>query len=253
MELPKIQMVASVPPIQSAIKISGEGSARISIDVPESELAQVTKLFLYSGQTFKLTIEAWDETGQPAPRQEPRAPADAPARRMVDSIAYRMHKNGYFFNPKLWAAIESTGIYTQAMHKTFIESQQCLCCMLDPSNVLAEGFARGPLMIPGGIAAITCDGDVVMHHCRSAANAGTGIKPDDWFGLPVCDAHHKGVHSKLTTRDFNQSLVEFAASVTAARMKQAMKAHLGLDSLSAITQDDLYIFHEDIQFTPAGF
>lgn len=253
MELPKIQMVASVPPIQSAIKISGEGSARISIDVPESELAQVTKLFLYSGQTFKLTIEAWDETGKPAPRQDSPPPADAPMRRVTDSLAYRMHKNGYFFNPKLWVAVEEAGVYTQGMHKIFLERQPCLCGMLDPSNALAEGFYRGPLLIPGGILAIRCGGDVVVHHCRSAANAGTGIKPDDWYGLPLCDAHHKSVHSKATTREFNQALVEFSASVTAARMKMAIKAYIGLDSLAQLTQVELDLFHEFIGYTPAGF
>ena len=54
----KITMVASLPPIQSAINIDGqEGCARIKIDVPQSELPEIVKLTLYKGKIFRLTIE----------------------------------------------------------------------------------------------------------------------------------------------------------------------------------------------------
>jgi hypothetical protein len=54
----KITMIASLPPIQSAINVDGqEGNSRIKLDVPGSELPQVVKLMLYMGQAFKLTIE----------------------------------------------------------------------------------------------------------------------------------------------------------------------------------------------------
>ncbi|MDD4804292.1 MAG: hypothetical protein PHN69_03885 [Candidatus Pacebacteria bacterium] len=54
----KITLVASLPPIQSAINLDGqEGNARIKLDIPQSELPQVIKLMLYRGQAFKVTIE----------------------------------------------------------------------------------------------------------------------------------------------------------------------------------------------------
>jgi hypothetical protein len=54
----KITMIASLPPIQSAINVDGqEGSSRIKLDIPGSELPQVVKLMLYRGQVFKITIE----------------------------------------------------------------------------------------------------------------------------------------------------------------------------------------------------
>ena len=54
----KITMIASLPPIQSAVNLDGqEGNARIKIEVPQSELPQVIRLMLYRGQAFRLTIE----------------------------------------------------------------------------------------------------------------------------------------------------------------------------------------------------
>ena len=31
-------------------------------------------------------------------------------------------------------------------------------------------------------------------HVRSAANSGTGLKPHDSFGVPMCEAHHMEQH-----------------------------------------------------------
>ncbi len=53
----RIVFVASIPDIQSAISLSGEGSSRVKIDVSESEVAEVVKLLAYRGQSFKVTIE----------------------------------------------------------------------------------------------------------------------------------------------------------------------------------------------------
>ncbi len=33
-------------------------------------------------------------------------------------------------------------------------------------------------------------------HLRTAANSGTGLKPPDWFGIPLCQQHHATAHSK---------------------------------------------------------
>jgi hypothetical protein len=53
----KIEFIASIPPIQSAVSVSGEQSARIKLDVPSSELPEVLKLMaFYSGKAFRVTI-----------------------------------------------------------------------------------------------------------------------------------------------------------------------------------------------------
>ena len=58
----KFSFTASLPPIQSAISVSGQGDgARIKLDIPQSELAAVINLQLLSGQVFKVTIETEGE------------------------------------------------------------------------------------------------------------------------------------------------------------------------------------------------
>lgn len=54
----KFSFVASLPPIQSAISVSGQGDgARIKLDIPQSELPAIINLQLLAGQTFTVTIE----------------------------------------------------------------------------------------------------------------------------------------------------------------------------------------------------
>lgn len=51
---------ASLPDIQSAINFSGAGNgARIKLDVSETEIAEVIKLVLLRGKTFRVDI--WEE------------------------------------------------------------------------------------------------------------------------------------------------------------------------------------------------
>ena len=58
----KIEFIASLPPIQSAINIDGQGNgARIKLDIPASELNKVIELQGYIGMSFKVTIEGVDE------------------------------------------------------------------------------------------------------------------------------------------------------------------------------------------------
>ena len=53
----KIEFIASLPDIQSAITISGEGATRVRFDIPESEIANAVKLVLLKGQAFRVKIE----------------------------------------------------------------------------------------------------------------------------------------------------------------------------------------------------
>jgi hypothetical protein len=59
----KIQFVASLPQIQSAIKI-GQDSARIQLDVPDSHLAAALRMVALMGKTFIVTIEDDPDDGE---------------------------------------------------------------------------------------------------------------------------------------------------------------------------------------------
>lgn len=54
----KIEFIASLPPLMSAINMNGEDrSSRVKLDIPGSEISKVVRLLSYTGQTFKVTIE----------------------------------------------------------------------------------------------------------------------------------------------------------------------------------------------------
>jgi len=52
-----IVLLASLPPVQSAITISGDGGARIKLDVPESEMDAVMRLAALRGELLRVTVE----------------------------------------------------------------------------------------------------------------------------------------------------------------------------------------------------
>uniref|UniRef100_A0A6M3KA84 Uncharacterized protein n=1 Tax=viral metagenome TaxID=1070528 RepID=A0A6M3KA84_9ZZZZ len=57
----KIDFIASLPDIQSAINISGNGAVRVKLDIPESEIADAIKLVMLKGKAFKVNIETIEE------------------------------------------------------------------------------------------------------------------------------------------------------------------------------------------------
>lgn len=58
----KFSFTASLPPIQSAISVSGQGDgARIKLDIPQSELPAIINLQLLAGKTFTVTIETSEQ------------------------------------------------------------------------------------------------------------------------------------------------------------------------------------------------
>lgn len=58
----KIEFIASLPAIQSAIQISGDGNgARIKLEAPQSEMEAISKLSLLYGKCFKVIILVGDE------------------------------------------------------------------------------------------------------------------------------------------------------------------------------------------------
>jgi hypothetical protein len=59
-----INLHATIPQIQSAIKFGGDGSARVQFDVPSSELPELLKLMAYApGKLLRLTVEVQDDAG----------------------------------------------------------------------------------------------------------------------------------------------------------------------------------------------
>jgi hypothetical protein len=59
----KIEFLASLPPIQSAIKIDGsDGNARVQLDIPASELPNMVKIPAFCSQKrLKVIIEPMED------------------------------------------------------------------------------------------------------------------------------------------------------------------------------------------------
>ena len=58
MKIDKIEFVASLSPIATAISVSGLGDgAVLKLDIPASELYSIVQLQLLAGKVFKVTIE----------------------------------------------------------------------------------------------------------------------------------------------------------------------------------------------------
>jgi hypothetical protein len=53
----KLTFLASIAPLQSAIKIAHDGGGRVAFDIPESEMPAIMRLVLYRGRTVRITIE----------------------------------------------------------------------------------------------------------------------------------------------------------------------------------------------------
>jgi len=53
----QVTFLASIPPLQSALTISGDGGARIKLDVDDSNVAPLLKLLLWRGELLRVTVE----------------------------------------------------------------------------------------------------------------------------------------------------------------------------------------------------
>jgi len=61
-ELPKLSFLAALPPIQSAMSVSGNNDGmRIKIDVSNAEVPNAVRLMLYANKLFRVTIEPVEE------------------------------------------------------------------------------------------------------------------------------------------------------------------------------------------------
>ena len=62
----KAVFLAAFPSIMSAIKIYGSKEGmRIQLEIPESEMAEATKLLLWRERVLKVTIEPAETNGRP--------------------------------------------------------------------------------------------------------------------------------------------------------------------------------------------
>ncbi len=236
----RIVFVGTIPSIQSAIQISGDGSGRIKIDTPQSELSEVIRLLLLKDRALRFVVV--EEKGQPDDEQEQSDPAPAHKKSQAgdrwSSLAHLLHTRRYFHAPPLWEAMDKVKAYTQAMHKNWIEKQPC---WFMAHSGAAQIACSGPAQESGRLPSIG-------HHVRTAANSGTGIKPDDWYLLPTCNAHHQFCHGKGVTREFREMLLNAAVQLTADQMKSAIKRHLQLESLSGATKETILAFEESIGY-----
>jgi len=158
--------------------------------------------------------------------------ASAPAR--VQSLAQRLHIDGYWRNSRLWSAMEAAGIYSAEAHKRWIQSQPCFGLKYHPSDH-------------------TCTGDVCAYHTPGAAlpAAGKGSdnprKPPHWYTVPACHVFHTWCHSSTgATRQDKQKLIEHAVQLTADRVKEHMKIYIGIESSRELTPEMVDIFEREI-------
>lgn len=73
------------------------------------------------------------------------------------------------------------------------------------------------------------DGPIEVSHIRTAANAGTGIKPHDSSAVPMCHAHHLLYHERghdTFTNLFQLDLAAIAATFTRMSPDKAMRDSL---------------------------
>lgn len=106
-------------------------------------------------------------------------------------------------------------------HRRFVKSHECLVNGCDL-------YDAGPGAFPA-----KCGGVIEFAHVRSAANAGTGLRPFDWFGVPLCSIHHKWQHDHgadtfmlITGLDLWRFAKMFADRSPDLQMKEAMKVSL---------------------------
>lgn len=199
-------------------------------------------------------VEGVGAQSGPAPA-EPRTPGTN-----GHSLAYILHRDGYFRNPALWRALHAHGVYTLDEHRPWVESMPCLAVTVRTRESPASKQALTKLgvnvepLLAGVMLEIACEGDVCLHHVNSAAAAvggrdqpGNPRKPLHFYGVPLCSGHHQGwAHTQFATREDKEKLLEIAVTLTAWRVKAAIKTYLGVESLSGVTPEQFHAFETEI-------
>lgn len=242
-------------------KVAGQRLACVLIEVDDETMPPVKTAdsgpaaeegFQEPGEGEVKSRTEWDTPDGIIPYDLRNGPQGRPYTRPPNHLARQLHVDGYFRNPKLWAAMENSGIYTQIQHKAWIESLPCI--FNEHLGLQAIELPLHRIGLDGNIP-INCDGDVVLHHCNSAAipaaghSTDTPRKPPHWYGVPLCaiNHHQNWAHaSHGASRHKKERLLEHGVALTAHQMKAHMKRYLGLESLAQITPEMLQTFEEAI-------
>jgi len=184
------------------------------------------------GTTYGLLSAAVDD--QPSKLLDPPPPDTPPD---IPSYARELFIAGYFNNPKLWECLEQAKMYTQRQHHNFIKTLPCVASK--------AGFWKYTL---AETKRIPCGGDIVPHHVRDSSNAGTGMKPHDFYEVPACNDHHmQSIHAD-NSKVLREYLHKCAAKIRANEIKEVIKSELILESFGDITEEILNAFHDVIGF-----
>jgi hypothetical protein len=72
-----------------------------------------------------------------------------------------------------------------------------------------------------------CHGDVIAAHVRTGTDGGTGIKPSDFWTIPLCDGAHRSQHQMGEPefeRRYHFSMKKFALAFALLSPDAAMRA-----------------------------
>jgi len=229
--------ITAVSGTRRAIKELVDGTIRVQVDIDPRFRKQFFDLFPEIDMAVALApLDPKAATPDASTTSPVRATGPvAQAVAAPNELAKWMHVNGYFRNPKLWAAMESAGIYTAEQHKEWVEVQPCY---------------------GADVAPMECNGDVCAHHTPSAAlpAAGRGRenprKVPDWNTVPLCHRHHRdwahGTGSLCATREQRQKMVEAGVAMAAEQAKFHVKHFLKIESLRDLTLAALHEFEDHI-------
>lgn len=248
-----------------------DGTVRVEIDIEPNHKKMFLELFpdidtpvVIGKIQDSVAIEEGREKGvsggQTVSPQEPAQVTNGQVqKRPPNELARKMHVNGYFFNRDLWVAMHDKGIWTLQDHKMWIELLGCVFVQdwnpsagPKPSKVIPK--IRVNINTLSNAKLLRCNGQIVAHHCvvANVKAAGKQRQPENpnkiphWFTIPVCHAHHDWCHSKEPSRVDKHDLHNYAIELTAYAIKDAMKVHLGIESLAEITEDQLFVFEREL-------
>ena len=220
--------ITAVSGTRRAIKELVDGTIRVQVDIDPRFRRQFFDLFPDIDTAVALAPLSPQAAAAPSPTGQTLESLIQPAAVVAPNrLAEFLHISGYFRSPKLWTAMDAAGIYTEKQHKAYIETLSCV-----------------------GWGHLECNGDVCLHHVKTAANSGVGYKPPHFYGVPLCFRHHRdwahGTGSLCATRKDKQDLLERAVAITAENMKASIKSHLKIESLRELTLEKLHVFEDTI-------
>ena len=218
--------MSAVAGTRNRMREMADGSIRVEIDISESDRRLFLELFPVIGQPVALAPLVTEQVikSRLAANQKTEEPKAEPEKSSGSNrLAMRMHSSGWFRNPALWDVLVN-----QDAHKAWVMTLPC--CRSESKGL------------------IYCSGDVVAHHCNSAALPSRGgrghesRKVPHWYTVPLCHFHHQTWAHESITRQEREALLERAVQLTSSRAKEFFKERLQISSLSEITEQQVTEF-----------